>query len=391
MRPVALGDTITVTITVTAKNEEKHRISFNCQCVNQNGDAVISGSAEVIAPIEKVKRPRMTLPEVHLHDHGARYRQLIELAIRLEPIRMAVVHPVDRNSLLGVIDAAQINLIIPVLVGPEAEIRAVAEAEGINLSPYTLVSTLHSHEAAAKAVTMARAGKIKALMKGSLHTDELMHELVAKGTGLLTEHRICHVFAMDVPTYPRPLFITDAAINIYPNLEGKRDIVQNAIDLALVLGIESPKVAILSAVEIVTPKIRSTVDAAALCKMADRKQITGGVVGGPLAFDNAVSEEAAKTKAIVSPVAGRADILVVPDIESGNMLAKQLQYLADAQSAVIVLGVRVPIALTSCADKTLEPMASCAIALLLAHYKRKVKSRLTLSWCSMQDHHESNF
>jgi phosphate acetyltransferase len=236
-----------------------------------------------------------------------------------------------------------------------------------------LVSTKHSHESAAKAVAMARTGDVEALMKGSLHTDELMHEVVAKDSGLSTERRMSHVFAMDVPTYPRPLFITDAAINIYPNLEDKRNIVQNAIDLLFVLGIENPKVAILSAIETVSSKIQSTIDAAALCKMANRGQITGGIVDGPLAFDNAVSEEAAKTKGIVSPVAGKADILVVPDLESGNMLAKQLQYLADAQSAGIVLGARVPIALTSRADKTLERMASCAIALLLAHYKRRVK------------------
>jgi phosphate acetyltransferase/phosphate butyryltransferase len=370
-RPVALGDTITVTVTATAKNEEKHRVTFDCQCMNQNGEIVISGSAEVIAPTEKVKHLREILPEVHLCDHGVQYRQLIDLTKGLEPIRIAVVHPVDKNSLLGAIDAAQANLIIPILVGPETKIRAVAETEGLDLSPYTVIPTKHSHEAATKAIAMARVGEVDALMKGSLHTDELMHEVVAKDNGLSTERRMSHVFAMDVPTYPRPLFITDAAINIYPNLEDKRDIVQNAIDLVLVLGIENPRVAILSAVETVTSKIQSTIDAAALCKMANRSQITGGIVDGPLAFDNAVSEEPAKAKSIISPVAGKADILVVPDLESGNMLTKQLQYLTEAQSAGIVLGVCVPIALTSRADKPLERMASCAIALLLAHYKRK--------------------
>ncbi len=273
----------------------------------------------------------------------------------------------------GAIDAAHLNLIIPVLVGPEVKIRSVAEAEGIDLSPYTLVSTKHSHEAAEKAVSMARNGEVEALMKRSLHTDELMHEVVAKATGLATERRISHVFVIDVPAYPILLFITDAAINIYPDLEDKRDIVQNAIDLALALGIENPKVAILSAVETVTPKIRSTIEAAALCKMADRNQITGGVVDGPLAFDNAVSEEAAKIKGIISPVAGKADILVVPDLESGNMLAKELEYLAEAQSAGIVFGARVPIALTSRADSPLSRMTSCAIALLLVHQKRRIK------------------
>ena len=372
-RPVALGDTITVSVTAIAKDEGRHQVTFNCECVNQRGEVVISGSAEVLAPREKVKRPRTILPAVHMHDRGARHRQLIDLTRGLEPIRTAVVHPVDRNSLLGAIDAALANLIVPILVGPEAKIHAAAEAASVNLSPYTLVASKHSHEAAAKAVAMARAGEVEAIMKGSLHTDELMHEVVAKDTGLTTARRISHVFVMDVPTYPRALFITDAAINIYPELDDKRDIVQNAIDLAHVLGIENPKVAILSAIETVTSKLRSSIEAAALCKMADRKQITGGVVDGPLAFDNAVSEEAAKIKEIVSPVAGKADILVVPDLESGNMLAKQLEYLAEAQTAGIVLGARVPIALTSRADSPMSRMTSCAIALLLAHHKRKMK------------------
>lgn len=366
MKPVAIGDTVTVTVAVAAKDPEKHRVSFDCRCTNQNGEVVISGGAQVIAPTEKVKRPRAVLPEVHLHDHGARFRQLIDRTKGLSPLRTAVVHPVDGNSLRGAVDAAQAGLVIPVLIGPEAKIRTAAAAEGIDLSPYEFVPTRHSQEAAATAVALARAGKVEALMKGSLHTDELMHEVVARDTGLCTGRRMSHVFAMDVPEYPRPLFLTDAAINIYPDLEVKRDIVQNAIDLAHALGIETPKVAILSAVETVTPKLKSTLEAAALCKMADRGQITGGVVDGPLAFDNAVSEEAAKAKGIVSPVAGRADIFVVPDLESGNMLAKQLEYLADARAAGIVLGARVPIALTSRADKPLSRMASCALALLLA-------------------------
>jgi phosphate acetyltransferase len=369
-KPVGVGDTITVSVTATAKDQRRRRVTFDCRCVNQDGEVVVSGAADVIAPLEKVKRPRAILPEVRLHDRGARYRQLIALTAALEPIRTAVVHPVDRNSLLGAIEAAHANLIVPILVGPEAKIRGVAGAEGVDLARYRLVPTRHSHEAAETAVAMARAGEVEALMKGSLHTDELMQEVVAKGTGLRTERRMSHVFAIDVPTYPRPLLITDAAINIYPDLEDKRDIVQNAIDLALALGIEVPKVAILAAVETVTPKLRSTLEAAALCKMAERGQITGGIVDGPLAFDNAVSEEAAGAKGIVSAVAGKADILVAPDLEAGNMLAKQLQYLADAQLAGIVVGARVPIALTSRADAPLSRMASCAIALLLAHHKR---------------------
>jgi phosphate acetyltransferase/phosphate butyryltransferase len=320
-----------------------------------------------------VKRPRATLPEVHLYERGAWYRHLLELTKGLAPIRTAVVHPVDENALLGAIEAAEANLIIPVLVGPQKKIEAVAASLKVDLSPYTVVATEHSHAAAEQAVALARAGEVEALMKGSLHTDELMHAVLAPKIGLATERRMSHVFVLEVPTYPRPLFITDAALNIYPDLETKRDIVQNAIDLAHVLGMEMPKVAILSAVETVNPQIHSTLEAAALCKMAERGQITGGLVDGPLAFDNAVSPEATRTKGIISPVAGQADILVVPDLEAGNMLAKQLEYLAEAQAAGIVLGARMPIVLTSRADSPLTHMASCALALLVAHNKRKAK------------------
>ncbi len=372
-QPVAVGDTITVTVTATAKETEQHRVIFDCQCINQRGEVVISGSTKVIAPMDKVKRPRAILPEVHLHQHGIWYRHLIDLTAGLAPIRTAIVHPVDSNALLGAIEAAQANLIIPILIGPAERIRTVASAQNVDLLLYTLIATEHSHAAAERAVAMARAGEVDAVMKGSLHTDELMQAVVAPGIGLQTSRRMSHVFVMDVPAYPRPLFITDAALNISPDLEVKRDIVQNAIDLAHVLGIKTPRVAILSAVETVNPKLQSTVEAAALCKMADRDQITGGMVDGPLAFDNAVSLEAARMKGILSPVAGQADILVVPDLESGNMLAKQLEYLADAQSAGIVLGARVPIVLTSRADNPLAHTTSCALALLLAQSKWKVK------------------
>lgn len=371
--PVTIGDTITVTVTVTAKQEDGHRVTFDCECTNQRGQVVISGTAEGIAPTTKVKRPRAPLPEVHLYERGAWYQHLLELTKGLSPMRTAIVHPVDENALLGAIDAAQAGLIIPVLVGPQKKIEAVAASLSVDLSPYTLIATEHSHAAAEKAVALARAGEVEALMKGSLHTDELMHAVLAPKIGLATERRMSHVFVMEVPTYPRPLFITDAALNIEPDLEVKRDIVQNAIDLAHVLGIQTPKVALLSAVETVNPAMRSTLEAAALCKMADRGQITGGIVDGPLAFDNAVSTAAAQTKEIVSPVAGQADILVVPDLEAGNMLAKQLEYLAEAQAAGIVLGARVPIMLTSRADDPLAHMASCALALLVAHSKRKAR------------------
>ena len=335
---------------------------------------MITGTAEVIAPTEKISRPRVVLPEIELRQKGRRYERLIEMTRGLDPIRTAVVHPVDTPSLLGAVEAARAKLIVPVLVGPEPKIRAAAAQAELDLTPYEIVPTGHSDAAAAQAVAMARAGKVEALMKGALHTDELMHAVVDSDHGLRTARRMSHVFAIDAPGYPRPLFITDAAINIYPTLADKRDIVQNAIELAQALGIVQPRVAILSAVETVTESIRSTLDAAALCKMADRGQITGGILDGPLAFDSAVSEEAAKTKGIVSPIAGRADIFIVPDLEAGNMLAKQLEYLAEAQVAGIVLGARVPIILTSRADKTLTRLGSCAIALLVARHKTGVKS-----------------
>jgi phosphate acetyltransferase/phosphate butyryltransferase len=366
-RPIALGDRVTASITATAKDAPTRRVSFDCRCVNGTGEVVVDGRAEMIAGSAKVRRSRAGgLGAPSRGDQAVRHREVLALAQGLTPLRTAIVHPVDRSSLLGAVEAARAGLIIPLLVGPEAKIRAVAQAEAVDLNPYPLVSTRHSHEAAERAVAMARSGEVDALMKGSLHTDELMHEVVAKETGLRTARRITHVFVMDVPTCPRTLFITDAAINIAPDLATKRDIVQNAIDLAQVLGVAIPKVAILSAVETPTPELRSTIDAAALCKMAERKLITGGLLDGPLAFDNAISEEAAKIKGIDSAVAGRADILVVPDLESGNMLAKQLEYLGGAQPAGVVLGARVPIVLTSRADSPATRKASCAVALVFA-------------------------
>jgi len=379
-RPVGLGDTITVAVRVAEKNTEKHRVTLDCEAKNQKGETVITGTAEVIAPTEKISRPRVVLPEVELRERGRGYRLLIEQTRGLQPIRTAVVHPVDSVSLIAAIEAAREGLIVPVLVGPEHKIRAAAEMAKLDLASYEVVPTEHSAAAADRAVALARAGRVSALMKGALHTDELMHAVVAAANGLRTVRRISHVFAMDAPAYPRPLFITDAAINMYPSLEDKRDIVQNAIDLVHALRqmlnrdtLELPRVAILSAVETVTDKIKSTLDAAALCKMADRGQITGAILDGPLAFDNAVSEEAAKTKGIVSPVAGKADIFVVPDLEAGNMLAKQLEYLGEADAAGIVLGARVPIILTSRADNTLTRLGSCAMAQLLVRYQQSAK------------------
>jgi len=295
------------------------------------------------------------------------YRRLMAHAATLPPLPTAVVHPCSVAAITAAAEAAEARLIVPVLVGPEARIRAAAEEAGQSIAGFRLVAAPHSHAAADAAVALVRAGEASLLMKGSLHTDELMGAVVAPGTGLRTERRISHVYALDVPGYPRPLLITDAAINIAPTLLEKADIVRNAIDLAHVIGIATPRVAILSAVETVNPAMVSTLDAAALCKMADRGQISGGLLDGPLALDNAISEQAARDKGIVSPVAGRADILVVPDIEAGNMLAKQLTFLGGADAAGIVLGACVPIILTSRADSLRTRLASCALALLLAH------------------------
>ncbi len=373
-RPVTIGDTVIVTAKVVEKSEKGHCVTLDCTVTNQHGEIVIAGRAEVSAPIEKVSRERKALLQVELVDKGRDSRRLIAMTQGMAPLRTAVVHPVDNNSLEGAIEAAREKLIVPILVGPEAKIRKAAELAGIDLSGFEIVDALHSDDAAEKAVALARSGKVEALMKGALHTDELLHAVVNRDTGLRTKRRLSHVFAVDAPRYPRPLFITDAAINIYPTLEDKVDIVQNAIDLVHALGIAEPKVALLSAVETVSPAIKSTLDAAALCKMADRGQITGAILDGPLAFDNAVSAEAAKTKGIESPVAGFADIFVVPDLEAGNMLAKQLEYLADAEIAGIALGARVPIILTSRADKTLSRLCSCAIALMLARHKAVEKA-----------------
>lgn len=370
-RPVGLGDTVTVRVTVKEKKPEKKHVVMDCVCVNQNGDVVIKGDAEVIAPSEKVRRPRTTLPEVHLHTRGARYQELIAATRTLEPIRTAVVHPCDATTLGGALAAMRAGLISPILVGPKARIAAAAAEIGQALTDFEIIDTPHSHAAAARGVELVREGRADALMKGALHTDELMSAVLTRETGLRTERRVSHVFVFDVPHYPKPLLMTDAAINIAPDLNDKRDIAQNAIDLAHALGIALPKVAILAAVETVYPRFSATVDAAALCKMADRGQITGGLIDGPLAFDNAISAEAARIKGISSAVAGDADILVTPDLETGNMLAKQLQYLAGADAAGIVLGARVPIMLTSRADGEQARLASAAIAQLFVHSKIK--------------------
>ena len=370
LKPVHIGDTIEVRLTVASKDEHKHHITFDCCCINQKGDAVITGSALVLAPTDKIRRIRMAPMQVQLSDKTLQYRKLLSLVHDLPPITVAVVHPCSEEALLGALEAAQKNLIIPVLIGPEVKIRTVAKNAQLDLTNYKIVNTPHSHAAAQLAVTMAFKGEVQALMKGSLHTDELMTEVLRHTEGLCTDRRASHVFVLDVPSYPKPLLVSDAAINIEPDIDAKRDIVQNAIDLAHAIGIQIPKVAILAAVETVNAKMRTTLDAAALCKMADRGQITGSIVDGPLAFDNAISAQAAQDKGIVSPVAGQPDILIAPNLDAGNMIAKQLQYLANSQAAGIVMGLRVPLILTSRADGPLARVASCALALLVVNTKQ---------------------
>jgi phosphate acetyltransferase len=368
-RPVALGDRLTASVKVREKGAG-NRVLFDCEVVNQRGDTVMTGVAEVIAPSEKVSAPKAVLPEVSVRHHDS-YAALLESVQGLEPIPTAVIHPCDEISLAGAVESAQAGMIAPLLVGPEARIRAVAEEHGLDLAPYRIIDVAHSHAAAARAVELVHEGQAEVLMKGSLHTDEVLGAVVARNTGIRTERRISHVFAMDVPTYPKLLLITDAAVNIAPDLTAKADICQNVIDLAHTFGVEEPRLAILSAVETVNPHIQSTLDAAALCKMADRGQIRGGILDGPLAMDNAISLEAARTKGIASPVAGQADALVAPDLEAGNILAKQLTFLAKADAAGIVLGARVPIILTSRADSVRSRQASAATAVLHAHALRK--------------------
>ena len=371
LAPVRVGDTLRISVTVSARNEEEKRLTLACTCTNQDGVTAISGEADVLAPTEHIERPRTTLPEVRMTVGNDGLQRLLDHVRPLGALRVAVVHPCDALSLSGALDARAAGLIEPVLVAPRARLLAVAQENGLDLAGIAIEDVPHSHAAAARAVELVLAGQAQALMKGSLHTDELMAAVVASQGGLRTKRRVSHCYVMQTPAYPRPFIITDAAINIAPTLQDKADIVRNAIDLAHAIGVAQPRVAILAAVETVNPHMPATLDAAALCKMADRGQITGGLLDGPLAFDNAISIAAARTKGIVSEVAGRADILVVPDLESGNMLAKQLEYLGDAACAGIVLGARVPIVLTSRADSRETRMASCAVAVLLAQHYQK--------------------
>ncbi|WP_439604070.1 bifunctional enoyl-CoA hydratase/phosphate acetyltransferase [Shinella sp.] len=366
VKPVAAGDTITATVRVVQKNPDNRTVALETICANQKAELVLTGKAMVIAPDKSVEWTA-TPSSVALQDTGraSRYEAFVAEARSLPPVRAAIVHLCSAGAILAAVEVRQQGLFDPLLVGPEAKIRAAAEASGIDMGDMAIEDVAHSHAAAARAVELAVGGTVSVLVKGSLHTDELLGAVLATGSGLRTERRVSHVFAFDVPAYGKPLIVTDAAINIQPTLDQKRDICQNAIDLLLALGVKEPRVAVLAAVETVNAKMPSTLDAAALTVMAARGQIIGGRVDGPLAFDNAIDLDAAKTKGIVSPVAGEADILLVPDLEAGNMLAKQLIYFAGATAAGIVLGARVPIVLTSRSDPLSARIASATLARLL--------------------------
>lgn len=369
-RPVHLGDRLTIALCVLEKEEATHRVRLSCEVHNQRGELVVGGEARVQAPSQKLSRPRSAVPTMHLFDPETRLHSWMNSTIVAPPLTCVVVHPCDAESLSGALDAARYGLIVPLLVGPKARITALADALKLSLAGVALFDTPHSHASAAKAAAMAANGEAAMMMKGSLHTDELMSAVLAEPK-LRTGRRMSHVFRFEVPAYSKPLLVTDAAINIAPTLEIKADIVRNVIDLAHALGVALPRVALLSAVETVTPSLVSTLDAAALCKMADRGQISGALLDGPLAFDNAISMEATRIKGIRSEVAGQADILVVPDLEAGNMLAKQLEYLAGAASCGVVLGARVPIALTSRADSATSRVASAALAAVATRMNAK--------------------
>jgi len=364
-KPVRIGDTISITLIVKDMRTDKPIVTFDCKGVNQHGDIVVEGLATVLAPTKKIRLARTNLPHIEIYQD--RFHSIIHSCDKLKAIRTAVVHPVKVSALNAIVDCVNAGLIIPVLIGPLNKIKLAASQAGIDISQWDIIDTKHSDAAAVKAAELAAEGSVEAIMKGSLSTQELLSAIVPTAANLRTKYRISHAYVMDVPSYHKPLIITDAAINIAPDAADKADICQNAINLWRILfGDDAqPKVAILAATEFIHPKMQATADAAVLCKMADRGQITDGILDGPLAFDNAINKKAAEEKGIISPVAGDADILLVPDIESGNILAKQLTFFGHADAAGIVLGARVPVMLFSRADSLRTKLLSCALAVKL--------------------------
>ena len=374
-RPVKVGDTITVKVTAKEKEAEKGKVLLDTECANQDGEVVVSGTAEVIAPTEKVRRPKVYLPAVRFDDKEVRFRDIMGRvkARKLAAAKTAIVYPTDADSLASAAAAAKEGIIEPILIGTESAIHEAAKVGGVDLDTFEIKQAANEREAIAVAIRLAREGKIDGIMKGGVSTEEFIGQVISTTKGLRTERRISHVHALDIPTYPTPLFITDTMVNITPGLSEKREICQNAVDLAHWLGIPAPKVAVLAAVETINPKMPATIEAATLCKMAERGQISGAILDGPLTIDDAVSFKAAEYTGVCSAVAGQADVLLAPDLESGNMIAKQLAHLADALSAGIVLGARVPIALTSRGDDRRSWLASAALVQIVARIGQGVR------------------
>ena len=372
-RPVKVGDTITIRITCKEKFEHNKHMIFDCLCTNQDGQKVIAGEAEVLAPTQKIKRERYELPEVTISDRWTRYHRLIARAKGLSAATAVFAHPVQAESLQSAVAARDSGILRPVLVGPEKELRAAAEQNGIDLKLCRVVNAPHWRAALAQALDMARSGDAEIIVQGAIPTHEFLLPLIAS---LRTDRRLSHALYIDVPSYPRPFIISDMMVNIEPTLEDKVEIVRNAVDFAHIMGIAEPKVAILAGVDTVMPRMRATLDAAALCKMAERGQITGAVLDGPLGFDNAVSPEAARGAHLNSPVAGQADVLIAPDLEAGNMLAKQLEHLAEAVSGGVVLGGAVPVVLANRNDSIESRVASLVLALLVANHARQPRKEL---------------
>lgn len=366
-KPVGIGDTLKITVTAAEKKPEKNRIIFSCDCRNQKDEAVIEGQAEVIAPTKKIRRPKVVMPEISLRRASSLFEPYIEKAKKIGALKAAVIYPVHGKIIQAVRDAEQEGLIKPVLIGPKDRIVQAAQQAKIDINKYEILDTDNSHVAIQKAVQLARSDEIGLIIRGAAVRDDLLRAMQKLEKGILTDRVLSYATVLDVPTYSKALILTDSFINIEPNLDTKRGITQNAIDFAKALGINEPRVAILAGADTVSQSMRSTVDAAALCKMAERGQIKGAVIDGPLTFDNVISVEVSKSKGIVSPVVGAADILVVPNVETGNILAKQLEYLAESHNAGLVLGGRVPVLMSHINDTYLSNV-SCALAILMTAY-----------------------
>lgn len=370
-RPVAINDTLTVTVTVKEKIAEKNRVIFSCQCLNQHNELVMEGVAEVVAPIKKIRRPKAILPEISLRRPNSLFTPYLQQAKNLSPLRTGVIYPVHEKIIAAIVAAEQAGYIIPVLIGPKTRIQLAAKNVNLDISQFEIIDAEHHRAAIQKTIHLAREGDVGMIVRGGVTREDLLHAIQKQDKGLLTEKHLSYAAVLDIPTYHKALIITDILVNIEPTLEIKRGITQNAIDFARALGIKKPKVAIVAGVDTVTQNIRSTVDAAALCKMAERGQIHDGIVDGPLTFDNVISTEVARDKGISSPVIGDADIIVMPNLETGTILAKQLEYLAESRNSGLLLGAKIPVLMSHINDVQLSTVA-CALAILDNHYHRLI-------------------